>query len=291
MSCNLPEIPPALFALPVLLTPFLDPGAVDLSHGRPVLDTPPKTFEARTVDPHVSEADREALHEIMGLIKSGTPLDARDDKGYSALMHAAQKRQAGALTFLIQAGAPLDSLDPDGRGALSFATVNGDMVCLKILLDAGANPDVGCYHCSALAHASGLKDLDCLLLLISAGACVNARTKKGHTPLHTAALYGNSKALLALLAAGADIEATTFARDRTIHFAASGRPESAACLDVLISAGADLTALDCMGRTPAQVARDCGLGDLVQSVAVDVETRLLAALVPPPALVSKPVRL
>lgn len=88
--------------------------------------------------------------------------------------------------------------------------------------------------------------------LLAAGADVNATDAEGATPLHGAAAFDDKGVVEALLAGGADVKAAD-SRGRTpLHRAAEcGAAEVA---DALLNAGADVNALDAQGRAPIHVA-------------------------------------
>jgi ankyrin repeat protein len=76
---------------------------------------------------------------------------------------------------------------------------DGDMAVVTRLLAAGASANVGC----PLARAARLGLTDAIARLLAAGGYVNVVDRQGSTPLYMAALHDQSKAVAALLAAGA----------------------------------------------------------------------------------------
>ncbi len=81
--------------------------------------------------------------------------------------------------------------------------------------------------------------------LVALGADVNAKEKGGFTPLHNAAISGDSSIASLLIAAGAEVNARTKNGRTPLH--TTGRREVA---QVLIDAGADVHARDRKGSTP-----------------------------------------
>ena len=90
-------------------------------------------------------------------------------------------------------------------------------------------------------------------LLIAHQADVNAQNPEGATPLHDAALAGQTAVAVALLEHGARIDARDTESGATpLHRAASwGRREM---VELLLSKGADPNAKDNNGRTPLDLA-------------------------------------
>lgn len=92
-------------------------------------------------------------------------------------------------------------------------------------------------------------------ILLEAGACVNAVTESGETPLHLAALYAGVYAegheavagvLRLLLKSGADVRAVTSSGETPLHLAA--RVGDSLTTAVLIAAGSDVRAADRRGE-------------------------------------------
>lgn len=94
-----------------------------------------------------------------------------------------------------------------------------------------------------------------------AGEVAKVADKVGVTPLHTAALLGNCRAVETLLAHGADVDAGDLLGNTALHYAASGRcPDTA---NQILLAGADKYAEGSLQRTPMDVAILVGGIDVV----------------------------
>ena len=81
--------------------------------------------------------------------------------------------------------------------------------CFKLLRDAGANLEaVDCHRWTPLHGAANVQNVELVSLLVEAGANVNAVSVVDWTPLHYAALWSRDvDCVEVLLAAGADIDA------------------------------------------------------------------------------------
>jgi ankyrin repeat protein len=92
-------------------------------------------------------------------------------------------------------------------------------------------------------------------MLVAHGARVNVRNKSGATPLHTAALGGDSEVVKLLLDHGAEINARDQESGATpLSYAASlGRGE---VVELLLARGADLTLRNTRGQTPLDLAEE-----------------------------------
>jgi ankyrin repeat protein len=148
---------------------------------------------------------------VAALLGAGAAPDA-------PLADAAMRDDLGAVRSLLEKGADANSAQGDGMSALHWASQNGNR--------------------------------DMAMLLIRAGASVDAVTRIGqYTPLHLASKIGSADLLAALLDAGSDVNAATVTGAKPIHFAAaSGAP---AAVKALLDRGADPNALESeWGQTP-----------------------------------------
>ena len=128
--------------------------------------------------------------------------------------------------------------------ALMFATV--------LSASAGDPPILAATPLHAAAGASRVAEVE---ILLNAGADVNAKDTNYWTPLHAAAAFNPTPAVLEiLLKAGADVNAKSTAGSTPLHLAAEKNPSSAV-LEILLKAGADLRAIDNEGKTPHAVAK------------------------------------
>ncbi|HUP91243.1 MAG TPA: ankyrin repeat domain-containing protein [Solimonas sp.] len=174
-------------------------------------------------------------------VKELVALDAElanlsDHEGVSALLLAAYKRNERIATYLmglreslsIWEAAAMGAIEPlrqllderpelvnatasDGFLPLGLACFFGHEDAVRLLLERGADVNLASRNRmaaypvnSAMTHAPPERAVAILHLLLRAGADVNARQCRGHTPLHQAASRGASEVVELLLAAGAD---------------------------------------------------------------------------------------
>ena len=124
-----------------------------------------------------SQGQIEACHLLLNAYKPRRNLnllDVRDKRGYSPLMHAAQRKHDVLVAYLLQRLASIQLMDKEGRTALHWSAYAGDAASLMVLLRAGA--DIG------------------------------ARDGLGRTPLHWAMSQGHLTAVRVLLSFGAPRE-------------------------------------------------------------------------------------
>ena len=123
-----------------------------------------------------------------------------------------QKENILILIGLLKSGANLEAKDGDGHTALSFAIKNNNKVAVGLLLLYGANPNAlveqdnqSILHFVIKSGVIFHKHLFKSLLV--AGADIEIKDKRGMTPLLFAVARGNSSAVFNLLKHGADIHA------------------------------------------------------------------------------------
>src|SRR5947209_8868630 len=90
----------------------------------------------------------------------------------------------------------------------------------------------------------------------------HSRTAVGETPLHVAAIRGDTSAIAALLDAGADIDSRGEHGYTPLHEAAE--QGHAAAVELLLSRGASATIIDDFGATAEQAAEKIGNHDITR---------------------------
>src|SRR5215813_4030570 len=108
---------------------------------------------------------------------------------------------------------------------------------------------------TALHHAAGYGPLDNLQSLIDKGADVNAKNRRGSTPLHWA-IHDEAKVRL-LLAKGANVNAKQ-AQGRTPLFLAAMLGNGVSIMRLLLASGADPNLASVNGQTPLMMAASRG---------------------------------
>jgi ankyrin repeat protein len=115
---------------------------------------------------------------------------------------------------------------------------------------------------SAIADAAKARDVAAVKAMLTNGGDVNAAQGDGMTALHWAATHGDAALTQMLLAAGANIRATTRLGGITaLHIASQGG--HANVVAALIAAGADANAATSTGATAVMLAARAGSTDTV----------------------------
>ena len=145
---------------------------------------------------------------------------------------------------------------PNLRTRLMYAAAHGDAARVSWLLARGApreaKSDSGA---TALFMASYKGHTDALRALLAAGANVDAtETFSCRTPLWMASANAHTEVIRALLAAGANVEAAAFLNGwRPLH--AASHNDRAAAATLLLDAGAAVNALADNGDSPLTLAK------------------------------------
>ncbi|MGF7147348.1 hypothetical protein FHS96_000957 [Sphingomonas zeicaulis] len=121
------------------------------------------------------------------------------------LFDAARLGRADMIAPLHRAGVDLEAKDQRGYTALILASYNGSIDTTRMLIDAGALPDTPDENRgnTALMGVAFRGNREIARLLLEAGATVDARNRAGQTALMTAALFGHGGIVEDLLGQGA----------------------------------------------------------------------------------------
>jgi hypothetical protein len=139
------------------------------------------------------------------LLEAGADVNARNDRGATALMAAAAVGHIANVERLLAAGADLEAQGGGGGTALMTAALLGRTAIVDVLLAAGADLEARSNGgATALMDASAYGSTATVERLLEAGADVNARTDRGATALMMTGSSVNQAIVQLLLEAGAD---------------------------------------------------------------------------------------
>jgi len=120
---------------------------------------------------------------IKGLLAAGAEVDAKDEKGVTALMHASAEGHTQSVEALLDAGADVDAQADDGLTAL-MVVARGNTEIARALLDAGADVNAKAQHgVTSLMVAVATGNIQIVRALLDAGADVDAMADSGVTAL------------------------------------------------------------------------------------------------------------
>src|SRR5262249_15590541 len=185
-------------------------------------------------------------YDVMdALIAKKAKLDVTNEFGSTPLAEATKQGNARMVKTLLAAGSGTEGANADGQTALMIAIKNGDLPVFNLLIDAGAKVNAvekvedqtPLMWAAAAAHRNAP---EMVKVLIAKGANVNARAKFNDWPGQITSVpraqyhpYGGLTPLL--------------------YAARSG---CYACVEALVSAGADVNLPNNEGMTPMMIALD-----------------------------------
>ena len=145
------------------------------------------------------------LKQVQSLIASGTPVNARDSLGGTALHDAAWAGEAEVVEYLIRSGADVNARHSEGQSTpLDYAVLMNRFEVVGVLLAHGAEanrPGLTPLHLAARRGETRIAQL-----LIAHGANVNARDEGGATPIEEAAWRGETAMVALLVEKGGDVK-------------------------------------------------------------------------------------
>ena len=209
---------------------------------------------------------------IRTLLAAGANANTRDQLGNTPLMIAILNKRLECVRALVP-DSDLSLTNLQGQAAFHVCIVTGDEACLEILLPRTPDVDVrvqpgtdvygkplGTYHQTALHIACEKGQRVMAQALLRRGASRMARENSNLTPLHWAAFKGHMSCVILLVGlpgrpelSPAEVDATTYAGETALHFAAEGGHLNVC--GVLIEAGARLDAKNARGITPLMLAQ------------------------------------
>ena len=181
---------------------------------------------AADVDRRLIDAVRaQDTAEVRALLTRHADVDARADDGSTPLLWAAHWNDLDTAGALVRAHADANAANQFGMTPLSRACTNGSAEMVELLLKGGANPNTAIatgetplMTCAATGATAAVK------LLLARGAAVNAAEPSQHqTALMWAAAERHPDVVGALIEAGADLRARTRKGFSALHFAAMAR--------------------------------------------------------------------
>ena len=178
-----------------------------------VAQTPPNDAQIQSFTGLHAAAHAGDTSEIERLIAAGAKPDSRNERDHTALHIATFARQAEAIRTLAKAGATLELLDGERYDAVTIAAVANDELTLSMLLSLGASAKqiTSRYDGTALIAAAHLGHHGVVKQLIAAGAPLDHVNNLHWTALIEAVVLGDGgmrhiETVRALVSAGADTQ-------------------------------------------------------------------------------------
>jgi hypothetical protein len=164
--------------------------------------------EPATISDLLKAAARDDISQVKNFLDDGLDVNAKNKKGWSALMVAASRGNMEILNLLIEKGAAVDEKNVQGQTPLIFAAHWGHANAVRLLIDQGANVNLRMNDgWTALIDSISMAHTEVAKILIKSGADMNVKAKNGWTVLMAAAYTNNAVIVNLLLENGADVNA------------------------------------------------------------------------------------
>jgi ankyrin repeat protein len=260
-------------------------------------------YEKKITNSGLAFSDQDFLTEVAKnngeavdlFLKAGMPVDAKNEKGQTSLMIAAEKGHVGILSKLAALDATqLTQTDAAGNTALMAAARQGKELSIKALMEKGADvnyvvPDVA-GAATPLQAVLDVPDftpahMNVFNYLLQHGSSITEKNTAGRFPLLFAAEHGRADAAALLIEKGADVNSADLKGNFPLLLAAGSG--NAGLVTLLLEKGAYLKMATPDGQTPLMRAAKEGRGDVVKVLldrgavvntrAMDGSTALTAA--------------
>ena len=205
------------------------------------------------------------------LLARGADAKARTASGCDALTIASAYRgTAAAIQALLDAG--VETGAPKGvrmrHTPLVLASMTGDLENVKLLLAHGADPSAAAKSNTPLAAAVTFGYPDVVRTLLSAGADASGTESTGINLLHWAVIAGRPDVIPDLVTAGVPVNAVDEFGFTPLMYAATIDFGDSKAIQALLKAGADPKIRNGEGRTARQEAHDHRLMSLEAALRI-----------------------
>ena len=190
----------------------------------------------------ITAAERGELPVVRRLLADGARIDARDQRGRTALLAATHRNRVDVARFLIQEGADVNAKDFVQDTPFLYAGAEGRNDILKLTLTAGANlKDINRYGGTALIPAAHHGHVETVKILLATAIDKDHVNNLGWTALLEAVILGDGGAVHTeivrlLVAAGANVNIAD--RDGVTPLAHAKRARYAEISRILSDTGA-----------------------------------------------------
>jgi ankyrin repeat protein len=153
------------------------------------------------------------------LLKNGAEISEHDSQGKSVLHHATNNAYCSLILveFLLSQGAPANTTDTNNMTPLHYSVKFNNKSIATLLLNSGVSIDTG-VHRKPWSPNTVKTDTSCQISFPGSEPNIS-RISSGLTPLHFAALTGNSIMTKFLLNHGADPNALSIYSESPMHLA------------------------------------------------------------------------
>ena len=202
------------------------------------------------------------------LIENGADVNAKNNKGETILDVVLETNHMHTIQWLIEKGADINAKNNKGETILDVALETNNMHTIQWLIEKGADINKKDSNGNSILHHLVQKrffDIDIFNLFLKKGLDINAQNNEGNTPLHTViqkAGVRNQHVVKFLLESGANPNIQNKLGETPLHLAARihfFEPN----IKMLIQKGADKSIKDNNGKTAADYVRNPKLKTLL----------------------------
>jgi uncharacterized protein len=189
----------------------------------------------------IPAAERGELVKVRRLLAAGARINARDQRGRTALLAATHRNRVEVARFLIQEGADVNAKDFIQDTPFLFAGAEGRVEILKMTLAAGADlKDTNRYRGTALIPAAHHGHVEAVKVLLATAIDKDHVNNLGWTALLEAVILGDggpshTEIVRLLIAAGANVNVAD--RDGVTPLTHAKRANYAAIVQILTASG------------------------------------------------------
>ena len=170
--------------------------------------------------------------------------------GSCLIVYAAEFQQSDCVEALLAHGVEVNKVWGK-RTALCMASRSGSVECVRLLLEAGADPNLTAAN-GDMAPLSQARKLECAKLLVEHGAKVNAVNSVGATALSTKTQFRQVDTCRYLLEQGARMD--LYSANRGPPLVDAVRYEAFNLITLFLNHGAGIEEADAKGYTPLIMA-------------------------------------
>ena len=205
---------------------------------------------AKGMTPLMVAAEKGHVELIEELIQAGAKVNCFNLlTGDTSLIYASEASQTACVSKLLEFRANINMQGKNGDTALISAVRNGYEECSQALIDSGVNLNIQNNNGNtALIAAVHRFQFRCAVQLIKAGVDINLMDNHGNTAIVLAARNGQVDFIKRMITAGANLNHFDEYLQMTPLMTAACQ-NHAACVKLLIQSGVDLNMQDVNGKT------------------------------------------